>query len=41
MEKKEKKKYICEVCGKEITLEQYLSVDIMSLAKCDKCKTKK
>ena len=29
----------CENCGEGISLEQYLSVDIMATAMCDTCKS--
>lgn len=29
---------VCENCGEGISLEQYLSVDIISSAMCDTCK---
>jgi hypothetical protein len=29
---------VCENCGDKISLEQYLSVGIMSVAMCDTCK---
>lgn len=36
-----KQGYRCEKCGDSITLEEYLSFDILSIAKCKTCNKSK